>query len=556
MAGPLSGVVTDADGVPLQGVPVYAYDNRLAYEVATTDSDGVWAMDVPDGLWRVRAVPTQSNHVERFYPGVWDFCDGTVLDDAELDFALGVAGQLEGQVLDEDGQPIDDVLVSCLGMEQRNALIGRAALSNEEGRFRCIGLDSAPDGSAYAVSAEVQGWPDQFLGGVYRDNDGPEPVTVTVGEQTDVGVFQLMSGITVEGTLVGYDGPVEGANVHVYSYGQVQDTVSGADGTYAVDGLPPGDVIPWASLPGYGITYYPNNLLPQSVLEADEGDALVDVDIELPEEARITGFVEAEGDLSGITLLAYNETYTVALGAAVDADGAYSAQRLREGIWHLYFYAAAEGYLDDFARDEEGERLTITLDEPGHEVALDVALVLGGTMSGVVLDDHGEPVYGAVVRSAHVDSEEYRARSTRTERDGSYTLNGLAPGPHTIEVSTTVYCEGDPDHTSVWHPDARTEGTATLVDMVGGEHVALDLVSPVDTDHDDMADAWEDQVGLDVGRNDGDEDPDGDGLSNLDEYLADSDPFDEGETGRACGGCNGGASGPWLLLLLLMRRRD
>ena len=71
-------------------------------------------------------------------------------------------------------------------------------------------------------------------------------------------------------------------------------------------------------------------------------------------------------DLSGVTLLAYNHNYTLALGSQAEADGSFVAGRLRPGTWHLYFYAAAEGYLD---RAGEGAFDMLLSEEPaGVEV--------------------------------------------------------------------------------------------------------------------------------------------------------------------------------------------
>ncbi len=47
-----------------------------------------------------------------------------------------------------------------------------------------------------------------------------------------------------------------------------------------------------------------------------------------------------------------------------------------------------------------------------------------------------------------------------------------------------------------------------------------------DNDHDGMPDAWETAMDLSPFTDDADEDPDGDGLSNLEEYLAGTDPLD------------------------------
>ncbi|HEX2750620.1 MAG TPA: hypothetical protein VHM91_21625, partial [Verrucomicrobiales bacterium] len=50
-------------------------------------------------------------------------------------------------------------------------------------------------------------------------------------------------------------------------------------------------------------------------------------------------------------------------------------------------------------------------------------------------------------------------------------------------------------------------------------------VSAEDFDHDLMADSWERTRGLDFSTPDGDADPDGDGFTNMEEFLFDTDPL-------------------------------
>jgi hypothetical protein len=74
-----------------------------------------------------------------------------------------------------------------------------------------------------------------------------------------------------------------------------------------------------------------------------------------------------------------------------------------------------------------------------------------------------------------------------------------------------------------------------------------------------MGDAWEEGYGLDPRYDDSAEDPDGDGFSNLDEYLLGTNPVESAEDGDGCeGGCKGSDDGASLILLLplLWRRRE
>ena len=70
-------------------------------------------------------------------------------------------------------------------------------------------------------------------------------------------------------------------------------------------------------------------------------------------------------------------------------------------------------------------------------------------------------------------------------------------------------------------PDTDGDGADDGLEVALG----MDPLDP-DQDNDGMLDGWELLHGLNPFVNDADEDPDGDGMTNLEEYIADTDPFD------------------------------
>ena len=258
--------------------------------------------------------------------------------------------------------------------------------------------------------------------------------------------------------------------------------------------------------------------------------------------------------MSGVTLLAYNDAHTVGIGDTVEADGSFALGRLHAGDYSLYVYATEEGYVSDFAREADGSLRTFTVPEEGDSELSVISLPRGAWLEGEVRDENGRAIYGATL-SAHPLDSTVRSRSTTSERDGAYLVDGLLPGSYRVSVGYPVYCPTDLGFVSQWWPSALISEEGEVIDLAEGEGLALDFALPLDREHDGMGDAWEESHGLDPSRDDSAEDPDGDGLSNLEEYLQGSDP-NSAETREGCG-CGGGGTGAqaFLLLPLLGLRR-
>lgn len=574
-AASISGqVLAWPEGEPLEDVVVVAWDLRLNYKYEFTDADGRYLIDDLDaGRWRVQALTDDRvNRVSRYYPDGRGYCDGSLLSLGEgealtgVDLALTEGGTLTGRLVDSGGAPVPDATLTARGADDAVDGLEREASTDEDGRFTLTGLD-ADEGSssAWITEIEVEGWPDQHLGPTYEEDEA-EVSFVTLGETEDLGDRPLLDGILVRGTVTGPDGPVADANVHVYASSQVVTVESLDDGTYEAAGIPPGDVLSWASAEGLATTYWPDVDRPEDYQSApEEGDVLEGMDLSLPYEAIFRANLiplDPGEDLSGVTALLYNDTLTVGAGTRAEEDGAVAIQSLYGGEYTLYLFSADEGYADDFARDEAGDPLVFTVEGETDNVAVDIELSVRGVLRGRLTDDGGAPVEGAYVLAWPLDAEDDSPTVAVSDAEGLYEVNGLEAGRYQLQARYSPWCDADPSYVSVWWPDDEVyESLAGSMTVSAEDRVeGLDFVMPTDGDQDGMGDTWESAHGLDPSRDDGAEDADGDGYTNLEEYLLGTSPDDgsddPGDGGGSCGGgCGGKGAGLLMVLGLGLRRR-
>ena len=568
LAGTLSGTITaDDTGDGIEDVLVAAFDLRLDYDYVASSSDGSYILeDLPAGEYRVWAIPEGTvNRVPAFYPSGLTYCEGervVIPADGEVsgvDFSLSEGGTITGRVVDSGGDPVPDVVVTAERTGDDLAGMSRAVRAEDDGSFTLAGLDLADgDGTDWICELDVDGWPLQFIGGAYDDDDA-DLVGVTIDGVTGLGDVALLDGILVTGTVTGPGGvPVEGASVHVYASSQVVSVETAADGTYEALGLPPGEALPWASADLLAQTYYPDADRPGSYLPAaEEGEVVEGADLSLPFGATLEVALDGDGDLSGVTGLLYNDEGSVGFGDRADEDGLLSFSGLYGGDYRLYVFAAEEGYQDDYIRDADGEPAWFSIDDGDTPGPVSVALSPRASLSGTVEDEDGAPVYGAYV-IAWPEDDLLGAAAAVTDRDGVWTLHGLDEGRWTLEARYAPYCLSDPGYVSVYWLDEINEDRAAPMSLVAGElreDIAFSM--PHDDDHDLMGDTWEDAYGLDVGRDDSAEDPDEDGYTNLEEYLLGTDPTESAAAPLGCGCGEGSKAALWLVLPALMglRRR-
>ena len=570
-AGSVQGTITDADGGPLESAVVVVYDQRFGYAYVETNDDGAYVIEgLPANPYRVRVLSAyEDNAVEAWLPGgLLDVCAAEVVDLGEDDLVMGLdirmeeGGVITGTLVDSAGQPVAGIDVAARTTAAVQVADDRYATTDEDGHFTILGLppDEGADGT-FAIAVDGDGFPGQYLGPGYEPEDAAS-WTVEPSQQVDTGRHTLLDGIVVRGTVRGPDGPADGVAVYAYAASQVVSTVS-EDGAYEALGLPPGDVIVWASGDGYATTYHPAGDRPSEaevVPVPDEGGIVDGLDVDMPFESRMVGVIQGgDGDLTEVSVLAYNDTKTVGIGDAVDSDGSFVLGGLHEGQYTLYVWGSDVGLVDDYLLDDAGSEQVIEVPFEGDSATVVVELPLGASVSGTVVDKYSSTqVYGATVVVEGLATGTYEA--VATDHDGAYALVGLPADHYTIHVYYDAYCPSDPDWVEVYYPDATWEGLSEVVLLGEGQVFEWHASVAPDGDHDGMDDVWEAVNGLDPTVDDGALDADGDGYTNLEEYLQGTDPRQL--TGPPGGGCGCGVGGAGLglvglpvIVVVVFRRR-
>ncbi len=317
-----------------------------------------------------------------------------------------------------------------------------------------------------------------------------EGLTVSPGETTEV-EFELHLGARVAGRVVGEDGePLARAHVVADVADAPGPSVSGGtgpDGTFELEGIPPGEVTLEVSHEGAEETR-----LPLGVLGA--GAERTGIEVRLGRGGVIAGRVQwpdgspAEraqvrarggGPTRGhvVTVIGGGE------GVFTDAEGAFEIRGLEAGTYTIEASARPSVVDEKGRRRRRGPRWHARAENVAAGTSgLLLTLAEGETLAGFVVDDAGAPVTRFRVQAVRRLSDEpwdvdWSTRLGRSVRDeaGRFELEGLMPGTYDLSVGAKGYSAGSSTGVEVpaagpvrivLHSGARVSGV--VLDDAGG----------------------------------------------------------------------------------------
>lgn len=367
------------------------------------------------------------------------------------DLELGWGVELHGFVRSRDGEPIpsatlavsthstDRVLFELLSEEAR----GRTLITGEDGEFTIDGLAEA---SMVNISVQHEEYIGTWLSEIDPKAEQPIEILLDKGARLTGRVLdesrRPVAGVRVMATTVARSPLSPHADSGAF---QRSDGVSRSDGTFEVKRIAPGRVeVSARSSEG---------LIARERLELDlsAGEQRSGVVLRVSAGATLTGTVTGtEGSpVEGAQVRVMLETsFSTAerrhadsgrmAGAATDADGYYSIRGLNPEASR----AIVSVHHPEYAPAETSFEL-----RPGRN-RRDIELESGGHLSGLVLNDGGEPVEGAEVSVTRREDGDSRSDAT-TSGSGAFEIKGLSLGGYEIRARRAGYAESSPQEVEV-----------------------------------------------------------------------------------------------------------
>jgi 5-hydroxyisourate hydrolase-like protein (transthyretin family) len=170
------------------------------------------------------------------------------------------------------------------------------------------------------------------------------------------------------------------------------------------------------------------------------------------------------------------DTWLWAKDALTEADGSYLIARLEAGRYRLRFTATsnqnyAPEWYDDVTEWDEATELLISQSQAIGDI--DAALAVGGSISGQVTDEQGNPLSGIWINTLPLDyvaelSTQIPSYSTSTDTQGYYSLTGLPSGTFQL----IFFSDGNGIYAHEWYDDAPFRSQSEQITVIAGQDTA------------------------------------------------------------------------------------
>lgn len=499
----ISGAIHDrATGNPIAGANVFvqrlASSNFFGFFGATTAADGTYTIaGLHEGFWLVTA----------FAPGygvAWssgdavnpatDFSTATPIGVLGTQAVTGVnialtagAGEIRGRVTRDDsgGAVPANTFIRIRGVYPRASSVSQTFVTDGGGNYIATNL---PPGQYIVEAVQNPGNNGTAIGfypagAVSRGTALPVTVTASVttsGIDFRVKGFALSSPRRISGTLSDTTGTRIGAAVVFVWEPKAQTFIRGAgvnaDGTFVMDGLPPGRYLIGANTEAtFSSGIYDGERLLAAGKEVDvtAGDATGKNLVLAADAGWIAGdILRADNGqpIPGAVVSIRNffdNNGNAGQGVASGPDGRFVARGLPPGVYKVR--VTAPGFAPRYFRGPVGAPVgAATFDAAGFVTVvagattggIDVRLdPVAGSLSGRVLQQVASgvapPVMGAGVNVREAASGA-TVTSVNTLADGRWEVLGLAPGQYKVRVTL-------PDHVTQWLGGSHVRDGATPV---------------------------------------------------------------------------------------------
>jgi|GEM_PF-2214507 len=483
--GVIKGRVTDMQGIPIANLYVSLYQpDGSSPNTTTTNADGYYTLKrVPSGdnivLFGQKDAIVYNPHnneldtpVEYQYEFYGDTSDHRLATKISLASGMTIEninaqlvkfGAISGKITDEAGYPLEEMKIDLLGLGLDACCSGWNTIggvrSDAEGNYRLPSLQSG----IYKIYVSDQGLEPRYGDNYYGDVKSVEnaiEISVNGNEHvTDINITVSARG-NIAGTVFNLAGnPLSNILVTPYtfdkqleSWTEGRDTYTDSNGKYLTGPLPSGNV-----RLRYGQKYLNNQIhIPKFFNNAGEvesaTDILVtdattvsDINIQLAEGAIISGKVTTIDRIPlvsiNVGLYSFNQEeccsgWQQVVFLQTDFEGRYSFRGLPSGTYRVGVNRDGDRQLQQkfFNNASQVENATdILLSDSEIRNDINFGLTNAAQINGTVTDMNDAPIVNLEVAIYIYGTDGWGSyTSTRTDRDGNYTLTGVSPREYKV----------------------------------------------------------------------------------------------------------------------------